>query len=126
MRMTPAFPNGVFFGPRLNVSLTTLTSRSSEIGVQSNGSFARSGSARASTPLENIWSYGLPLGAPEPTDDEHASTLLREAVVGRVDDPPLDLVAEVGQRGEHHGEVTAALAGRRLDEPVDVLEEQVA
>ena len=48
----------------------------------------------------------------EATDDEDSPALLGEAVVGGVDDPPLDLVPEVRKRREHHGEVTASLAAR--------------
>ena len=61
----------------------------------------------------------------EATDDEDSSSLLREAVVRRVHDSPLHLVAEVGQGSEHHCEVTTSLPARRLEESIDVLEEQV-
>ena len=65
------------------------------------------------------------LGAGEPAHDVHPPALLREPVVRGVDDPPLDLVAEVGEGHQHHREVPAALARRGLEQPVHVLEEQV-
>ena len=58
--------------------------------------------------------------------DEGAAPPLRETVVGRVDHAPLDHVAEVGEAGEHHAEVAAALVRRRAQQPVDVLEEDEA
>ena len=49
------------------------------------------------------------LGTGEAADEVDTPALLREAVVGGVDDPPLDLVAEVAERREHDREVTPPL-----------------
>ena len=91
------------------MSLTTLMSGSSAMGAQSNASFARDreragehargrGVARSGSPR-----------ATESTDDEDATALLGEPVVGGVDDAPFDLITEVGERREHHREITPAL-----------------
>ena len=94
IRITPAFPNGVFLRPKLNVSLTTFTSGSSMDRRPVEDSFSLDGSARARTPERVSWSYRVSFGTPASTDDEHASALLREAVVSGVDDAPLDFVSE--------------------------------
>ncbi len=58
IRMTPALPNGVLLRAEVERVADDLHVRSRVSGVQSNGSFSRSGSARASTPDDVSCSSG--------------------------------------------------------------------
>ena len=56
-------------------------------------------------------------------DEEDSSTPLWEPVVRGVHDPPLGQVSEIGEAREDDREVSSSLSRRRLQEPVDVLQE---
>ena len=56
-------------------------------------------------------------------DDEYTASLLGEAVFGGVHDAPLDGVAQVGEARQDDREIAASLRNRRLQKPVDVLED---
>ncbi len=86
---------------------------------------AATGSARPMMPRYST-SFASRTGAPSVSRPTMytAGGASGETVVGGIDDPPLDLVAQVVERREHDREVAATLVGGRLEQPVDVLEEQ--
>ncbi len=100
-------------------------SGSRPIGTQSNGPARSSGQgASQDTRAQQLVSRALVVPA-ESADDEDAAALLGEPVLGGIGDAPFDFISEVGERREHHREIAAALTSRRLDEAVDILEEQM-
>ena len=58
--------------------------------------------------------------------EEHATALLRHAIVGSIDHPPFHGITEIRQGSQHDGEIPAALSGWTLQETIDVFEEQVS
>jgi len=56
-------------------------------------------------------------------NDEHPASSLWEAVMSCVHDAPLDEIPEIGETREDDREVATSLCRRRLQEPIDVLEE---
>ena len=51
---------------------------------------------------------------------------LGEPVVSGIHNTPFDVIAEIRETTEHHREVAAALFGRRLEQPVNVLKKDKA
>jgi hypothetical protein len=59
-------------------------------------------------------------------ENEYASSPLRLSIVRRIDDAPLDVIAERRETAQNYREVAATLCARGIKEPVDVLEQDEA